>query len=363
MTLRKAFYAIKPIIPRGLQLTMRRKYVALQKQRYGHIWPIDPRAGVAPEDWQGWPEGKRFAVVLTHDVEWAEGQDKSPLLMNLEQERGFRSSFNFVPERYEVSAEIRKRLTQNGFEVGVHGLRHDGKLFRSRMEFERRAIRINQYIQAWDAVGFRAPAMHHNLDWLHRLDILYDASTFDVDPFEPQADGVGTIFPFWVPNQSDDGGYVELPYTVAQDFTPFVLMQEKKIDFWKKKVDWIVEKGGMVLVNTHPDYMNFGDAPLGAEQFPVERYLELLDYIQSEYAGEFWHALPKDVAVFIKKQHVEDDHHASTSEFRIDSSKFELPESDQNSGSVTKDSDATLKNKSRHKTLHHVSKHDETITC
>jgi hypothetical protein len=26
-------------------------------------------------------------------------------------------------------------------------------------------------------------------------------STFDTDPFEPQPDGMGTIFPFWVPNQ------------------------------------------------------------------------------------------------------------------------------------------------------------------
>src|ERR1700746_3430317 len=50
--------------------------------------------------------------------------------------------------------------------------------------------------------------MFHKLDWLHDLDIEYDASTFDTDPFEPQPDGHGTIFPFWVP-KGDDGGYVE----------------------------------------------------------------------------------------------------------------------------------------------------------
>jgi hypothetical protein len=43
--------------------------------------------------------------------------------------------------------------------------------------------------------------MYHDLELLHHLDIEYDASTFDTDPFEPQPDGMGTIFPFWVPNQ------------------------------------------------------------------------------------------------------------------------------------------------------------------
>ena len=41
--------------------------------------------------------------------------------------------------------------------------------------------------------------MLHNLVWLRDLDILYDASTFDTDPFEPQPEGMETIFPFWVP--------------------------------------------------------------------------------------------------------------------------------------------------------------------
>jgi hypothetical protein len=47
-------------------------------------------------------------------------------------------------------------------------------------------------------------------------------------------------------------GYVELPYTLPQDFTLFTVMREKDIDIWKKKLDWIVEKGGMALLITHP---------------------------------------------------------------------------------------------------------------
>ena len=74
--------------------------------------------------------------------------------------------------------------------------------------------------------------------------------------------------------QERDGGYVELPYTLAQDFTLFVLMEKKTIDIWKKKTDWVAEKGGMVLINTHPDYMNFGNTRIGLEEYPAEYYAE-----------------------------------------------------------------------------------------
>jgi hypothetical protein len=99
--------------------------------------------------------------------------------------------------------------------------------------------------------------MHHNLEWMHELNIEYDLSTFDTDPFEPQPDGVMTIFPFWVSENGYSKGFVEMPYTLAQDHGLFIILQEQNIDVWKKKVDWIVQKGGMVLLNTHPDYINF----------------------------------------------------------------------------------------------------------
>ena len=50
--------------------------------------------------------------------------------------------------------------------------------------------------------------MLHNFDWLCDLNIHYDASSFDTDPFEPQPDSVNTIFPFWV-DRRNGSGYVE----------------------------------------------------------------------------------------------------------------------------------------------------------
>lgn len=279
---------------------MRRRLLLFKLHRYKDVWPILEKAGETPPNWPGWPNGKRAAVILTHDVEKQIGHDRCAELATREAELGFCSSFNFVPERYEVSADLRKQLEQMGFEVGVHGLNHDGKLFQSKAIFDQRAKKINQYIKEWGVVGFRAPAMHHNLDWIKQLDIEYDLSTFDTDPFEPQPDGMETIFPFWVEGDQSNSGYVEMPYTLPQDFTPLVLLGAPNIDIWTKKVDWIFKKGGMVLLNTHPDYMCFSGKKR-VEEFPVELYFELLAYIKEKYQDQYWHALPKEVARFYKQ--------------------------------------------------------------
>lgn len=294
----RLFYLLKPYIPRSLQLRIRRELIQYRWKSTRDVWPIHEESGEAPSFWTGWPDKKKFALVLTHDVEKIGGHDKCIDLMNVELQAGFRSSFNFVPERYDVSPVLRRELRRQGFEVGVHGLNHDGRLYESRQLFEERAQRINQYLLDWGCMGFRSPAMHHNLDWIHSLNVAYDSSTFDTDPFEPQSDGVHTIFPFWVSSPDGNGGYVELPYTLPQDFTLFVLMGEEGPKTWKQKLNWIAEKGGMALLNVHPDYINFGGGPAGPEEFPVNYYSEFLEFIKSEYEGRYWNPVPGEMAHF-----------------------------------------------------------------
>jgi len=294
------FYILKPLIPRSVQIFLRRKLIEKQKRKYSNVWPILHSAVKKPVNWKGWPDGKKFAFILTHDVELQDGHDKCEQLMQIEKDLDFVSSFNFVPERYKVSSELRNYLVDNGFEVGVHGLNHDGKLFNNEKVFSERAKKINGYIKDWNVVGFRAPAMHHNLNWIKQLNIEYDLSTFDTDPFEPQSDGVGTIFPFIVKRNNDQDGYVEMPYTLAQDFTIFILMEEKNTNIWKEKIEWIADNGGMVLVNVHPDYVNF-TGEKRREEFPVDLYIELLNYVKEKYQDQYYNDLPKNIAGFVKK--------------------------------------------------------------
>lgn len=295
---RITYYMVKPFLPRRFQIFVRRKQIAFKRKRHTRSWPILPGTEKPPENWKGWPDGKKFALVLTHDVETDRGQSRCRALMDIEKRMGFRSLVTFVPERYSVSSELRRELEQNGFEIGVHGLNHDGRLFQSKKIFEERSVKINRYLEQWSAVGFRAPAMHHNLEWLTGLNIKYDLSTFDTDPFEPQSEGVNTIYPFRFDGKISGNGYVEMPYTLPQDFTLFVLMGERNIDTWIKKLKWIADAGGMVLVNTHPDYMNFSGSRLKADEYPALHYESFLKYIRDTYVNQYWHVLPREMAQF-----------------------------------------------------------------
>lgn len=297
------YYKIKPFFPRRFQLFLRRLLIQQKRNKCKQVWPILEWSNTKPNNWQGWPDNKKFAVILTHDVELQKGHDRCQQLLEIEKNMGFKSSFNFVPERYNVSQQLLQKIKRHGFEVGVHGLNHDGKLYSSKSVFDQRALKINRYLEQWGAVGFRSPAMHHNLKWIKKLNILYDASTFDTDPFEPQSDGVSTIFPFYVKGDSTDEGYVEMPYTLAQDFTLFILMKENNINVWKTKIDWIARNGGMVLVNTHPDYMSFEQNGNHPEEYSVENYLDLLSYIKTKYNDQYWHTLPKQAASFWKEEY------------------------------------------------------------
>ena len=297
MWARDFYYTIKPLIPRRLQIALRRRQAGLILRNCKDRWPIDEKAARPPQGWSGWPEGKSFALVLTHDVDTGRGQERAPDLMALEERLGFRSSFNFVPLRYSVSAGLRDLLRSKGFEVGVHGLYHDGKYYTTKKIFLERACKINQYLKQWNAVGYRAPSMLHKLDWFHHFRIEYDASTFDTDPFEPNSTGMGTVFPFCVTSKGSPD-YIELPYTLVQDFTLFILLENSDIGIWKKKLDWIVKQGGMALLNTHPDYMHFGGGSRGYEEYPSRYYEDFLNYIRDTYAGRYWHALPREAARF-----------------------------------------------------------------
>ena len=297
------FYTLKPLIPRSAQITIRRQIAKHKRRKNGYQWPIDPNSAKPPEGWLGWPDGKQFALVLSHDVDTLKGYNDVLKLADIEEAMGFRSSFNFVPERYGVVAlDLLGELKQRGFGIGVHGLKHDGKLFSSKKIFDERALRINAYLKKWGARGFTTPSMIRNHDWMHALDIDHCGSTFDTDPFEPQPDGVGTIFPFWVRNGSPNRGYVEMPYTLPQDFTLFIMLKEKSIETWERKLDWVAQHGGMALLNTHPDYMRFRSSEIGEFSYPVEHYMNFLYYIKNCYRGQFHHCLPDELATFFRER-------------------------------------------------------------
>src|ERR1035441_2646849 len=73
MIFNRTYYAAKPFLPLALRLAIRRRWATSRRKTYAGVWPIDEVASATPPGWPGWPETKRFALVLTHDVEGVRG--------------------------------------------------------------------------------------------------------------------------------------------------------------------------------------------------------------------------------------------------------------------------------------------------
>ena len=140
--------------------------------------------------------------------------------------------------------------------------------------------RINRYLKEWNATGFRAPLTHRQPEWMQALEIEYDLSFFDSDPYEPIPGGTMSIWPFEL------GHFVELPYTLVQDHTLTTVLKHKTPRLWLQKVKFIQDYCGMVLVNTHPDYLRAADTWMV--------YVEFLQEMKK--IRDFWPSLPRDVA-------------------------------------------------------------------
>jgi hypothetical protein len=150
----------------------------------------------------------------------------------------------------------------------------------------RNAKKINQYLQDWNATGFRAELTHRQPEWMQALNIEYDLSFFDTDPFEPIPGGTMSIWPFFI------GHFVELPYTLVQDYTLTSILGESSPHIWLEKVDFIEKYHGMALINTHPDYLK--------QPSCWEVYDSFLKEMKKR--NRYWHALPVEVARWWKKR-------------------------------------------------------------
>jgi peptidoglycan/xylan/chitin deacetylase (PgdA/CDA1 family) len=290
-----SFYALEPYIPLRIKLAVRRLY-ARRRSTYGFpAWPVEDslvrlqgelfraemeRRGVDRIPFLNfWPDAKRFAFVLTHDVEGPVGLSNIERVLDVERQHGVVSAWYFVAEDYEIPPGTFELIRSAGGEVGLHGLTHDGKLFGDRACFEAQLEGIHRCLRDWGAVGFRSPATHRNAAWMHELGCLYDSSVPDTDPFEPQPGGCCSILPFFLRD------LVELPITLLQDHTLFETLEQRTADIWISKADWLVNNRGLVNVVVHSDYV---------DAHRLEVYDQLLAHLKGQAGG--WHALPREVA-------------------------------------------------------------------
>lgn len=231
-----------------------------------------------------WPEGFSSCAIITHDVEGRCGKDFCSRLMDLDESLGFRSAFQIVPDgRYTVTEKFLGSITNRGFEVNVHDLRHDGLLYTDPAEFVRQAARINRFARKYDAQGFRSGILYRNADWYDAFDFSYDMSIPNVAHLDPQRGGCCTVMPFFI------GKIVELPLTTTQDYTLFHILDDYSLQLWREQIALVRANHGIINVLVHPDYV--------VEQRAQRTYEELLAYVSQLRAnGDLWTPLPREVA-------------------------------------------------------------------
>lgn len=276
----RLFYMLKPLIPRSVQIRLRR---IRAKRILTDIGETRIKNTVNNQPDNIWPKSFKAAVLITHDVETSFGQSLIPDLLKIENEFGLHSCWNFVCKRYVPDTTLINELKKKGHEIGVHGVFHDGKLFSSSEIFTERLPIMESAAIKWQAKGFRSPSLLYDTDMLKTLPFSWDSSIPAWDPFQPQPGGCGNYYPYKLTETC-----IELPVTLWQDFTLFEELQEKDIYIWKEQIDAIYEIGGLINVIVHPDYMHKKRQHL---------YRELLAYLYSK--GSIWFALPHEVANWV----------------------------------------------------------------
>jgi hypothetical protein len=296
---RKIYYLVRAALPASLRRQLQRAYFRDWQTLPFPAWPIDSsvdrlhqellrllmEAGEVkrvPFIWF-WPDGATSCLIMTHDVETAAGRDFTSALMDLDGSYGIPASFQVIPEqRYEVSDEYIAEIRSRGFEFNIHDLNHDGRLYRTRQEFVRRAAQINGYIHDYGARGFRAGSMYRKQEWYDLFEFSYDMSVPNVAHLEPMRGGCCTVMPYFV------GNIVELPLTMVQDYSLLHILGDYSTDLWKRQMAYVREANGLISFIVHPDYL--------IEKRARRLYESLLDYLRHMVKQErVWTAPPGEV--------------------------------------------------------------------
>jgi hypothetical protein len=297
--LAEIYYFIRPILPVGIRSHFQRWYLRGWNNIPFPHWPVDSSvddlfqrllllsirsSGVdkVPFIWF-WPDRAPSCSIMTHDVETTIGRDFCATLMGIDDAFGIKASFQIIPEeRYGVKPEFLSSIRDRGFEVVVHDLNHDGHLYRTRKQFLERAAKINAYGKEYGADGFRAGVLYRKQMWYDALDFAYDMSVPNVAHLDPQRGGCCTVMPYFI------GNILELPVTTTQDYTLFNIFNDYSIDLWKRQIDLIMEKHGLMSFVVHPDYII-----KARERNVYEQLLNQLRELKKEKG--VWQATPGEV--------------------------------------------------------------------
>ena len=253
-------------------------------------WPLDLStdflADLAGIENPLMPDGKT-PVILTHDIDSAEGLINLPKFLKMEEQVGARSVNFIVPCGWPLDHGRLHEIIDRGHEIGIHGYNHS-----NTTAFCKPAIRYQRFkamkslIEKFFIKGYRAPSLLRNQDLLGDL-----SSCFKYDSSIPTSGG---LFP--VPNNGcasartyEVEGIIEIPLSMPRDGSLRFLgySPEQILSTWIECAESISAAQGNVVLLTHCEKRFCGSVIM------QKIYQQFLNFIASN--NQFKWSTPVDI--------------------------------------------------------------------
>jgi len=237
--------------------------------------------------------GKSAVICLSHDIDTLQGYRFSPKLMQLESHYGIPSVVNVLTHGdYKLDSAFLSELASEGFEIGLHGYRHE--LGMARRPFDRIKNEIEtslSFLRSFgvEVKGFRAPGLSISpavLSVLEDLNFIYDSS---IQLCNRAYHSCGISFPYKYPGKN----FWEIPLTVQDNvfFRDARIREKKVLQIIEEILLQTIELRGVTYFNFHPC--------LVMQRVPFYRtFLETL----IKYKDFVWFALPGDLCTWLDKK-------------------------------------------------------------
>ncbi len=235
-----------------------------------------------------WPDARRAALLLTHDVDTAAGAARIGAVAELECGLRVRSTFFVCSHHYPLDTDALARLSEAGFEIASHGYDHDNRLaFRPEAERARRLDAIAARFRPRLALaGFRSPSLLRTPALFASLAgrFTWDSSIPDVDLEGPG--GCGTVLPFRI------GPLLEIPVTLPMESSLLYRGERPATVFerWTAKLEWIRAVGGVAVAVLHTE------PGLGGHPELLRRYADWV----AKAPPDVWITTPRELVLWLE---------------------------------------------------------------
>lgn len=241
-------------------------------------------------------KGKSAVVCLSHDIDTFKGYRFSPELMRLDSNYRIPSVFNVLTHAdYKLDKGFLSELMREGFEIGLHGYRHE--LGMARKPFVRIKTELESSLALLrsfeiEVKGFRAPGLSISpavLSVLEDLKMSYDSSIQLCNGLQHSC---GISFPYKPPGKD----LWEIPLAVQDTlfFRDAGIKEDNALRIIEKIILQTIELGGVAFFNFHPCLV-----------MPRVSFYKMFLEILAGYRDSVWIALPKDLCIWLDQKREE----------------------------------------------------------